>query len=253
MRPAKKLFIASLVSVAIVGLAVVALLTQQPQLIRSGATDENAPSSGVPAVCPSGTTVLFSTVETLGVGRRVNAEGTVKTMDGAWKVVMRDGVPMAEGGKKIRVEFPRDILLKSALIYDNDPKSGEQPWAINGTSLPKTNNNTWASPFTLNLTANYMEFDWGGDSPHINVCVSTAQPTQTPTPTPTPSPTVTSTPPVTQTPTATPTRTPTPTVTRTPTASPTGPLTPTTTPSPTHCPLPERPTVEILCQNCSNT
>lgn len=245
MRPAKKLFIASLVSVAIVGLAIVALLTQQPQLIGSGASEDNAPSSGVPAVCPSGTTVLFSTVETLGVGRRVNAEGTVKTMDGAWKVAMRDGVPMAEGGKKIRVEFPRDILLRSALIYDNDPKSGENPWSINGTSLPKTNNNTWTVPFSLNITANYMEFDWGGDSPHINVCVSTAQPTNTPTPTPTP--TMTPTPSVTQGPTAT------PTPSRTPTPTSTGTLTPTRTPTPSQCPLPEQPTVEILCENCSNT
>ena len=240
MPAARKLFITSIVLVAVVGLAIVTLLAQQAQLVGSGATDDEGPSSGNPASCPSGTTALFSSVEALSVGKKVNAEGTVKSMEGSWEIHLRDNVPMAERGSKIRVEFLSDVLLKAALVYDNDPKSGEQPWSINGKKLPTTNNNTWTGAYTLDIQANFMEFDNGGDSPHFNVCISTVQPTSMPTPSP--SPTMTVTPTVTVTPSVTPTGT------LTPTLSPTV----TITPSPTHCPLPEIPTVEILCQGCTS-
>lgn len=241
MSTARKLLIISIVSVVVVGLAVIVMLAQQRQLIGSGATgngDEDGPSNGSPTSCPSGTTVLFSSSGSLSVGQRVNGNGEVKSMDGSWIVGSRDGVPMAEGGKKIRVQFPQNVNLVAALIYDNDPKSGEQPWSINGRGLPTTNNNTWASASSLNIEADYMEFDNGGDSPHFNVCISTVQPTPSPSPIPT----------VTSEPSPTPIPSVTPTGTLIPTLSPTV----TVMPSPTDCPLPEKPAVEILCQGCTS-
>lgn len=159
------------------------------------------PTGPAPPSCPSDTDLLFSRSGSLNTGDSVGADGKVGSMQGSWKVGSRDGILMAEDGRTINVDFPSLTLLDTVLIFDNDPKSGEQPWSINGTSLPVTGGGKWAPPFKLNKTVTQMSFDNGGDSPHFNICIKKQTVTNTPTPTTTttltPSPTPTTPPSIT--------------------------------------------------------
>jgi hypothetical protein len=159
-----------------------------------------------PAACPPNTELLFSKSGNLNTGDGVAVGGTVSSSEGSWKVGSRNGVLMAEDGSKLSVNFPNLVYLDTALIYDNDPKSGESPWSINGKSLPVTDNNKWAPPFKLDISSTQMNFDYGGDSPHFNVCVKEQS---IPTNTPTPIPSNTNTPTPTFSPSPTPTLPPT--------------------------------------------
>ena len=162
------------------------------------------PTPTVLPSCPANTTLLFSKAGRLSVGDTLEASGELTLEEGSWSVGSRNGILMAEGGRTMRVDFPKPTLLDTVLIFDNDPKSGEQPWSINGTSLTVTDGGKWAPPFKLNLTTTQMNFDNGGDSPHFNICIKeVTTPTSTPTPTlkltptphSTPTPTITPTPP----------------------------------------------------------
>ena len=208
-------------------------LLNNRQIIRSRA-------AGTPN-CPSGTQLLFSSGTSLKVGNSVTLSGKIESVDGQAFMENKDGVPMATYVKSMNVKFPNQIILDSALIFDNDPKSGEKPWSINGVSLPVAGGGNWAPLFKLNQTTNVMNFDNGGDSSHFNVCVkTTTTATSTPHPSNTPGPT----------------RTPSPTKTRTPT--PTSEITLTKTPSPTItptvsvCPVPNAVTdVKVTCLECN--
>src|SRR3989338_10894609 len=209
------------------------------QSIRSQAA--NAPA------CPSGTQLLFSASTNLKVGETVALGGKIESISGNPKMENRDGVPLAQYVPTMKVTFPSNIILDSALIFDNDPKKGEKPWSINGVSLPPSGQGSWGPLFKLNLTTDLMSFDNGGDSSHINICVkntsSPPSPTPTPKPSNTPSPTKAITP--TKSPTPIPTSTPTPTLTPTET-----PI-PTITPTPGICPLPNAVTdIKITCEAC---
>ena len=179
------------------------------------------PSSNTPPSCPSGTQLLFSQAKNLTVGTTVGANGQVSSLNGSWVVDTQNGPLMARDGTKMTITFPQQTLLDSVFIFDNDPKSGESPWSINGVSLPVTGQGKWGPLFHLGLTSNQMVFNNGGDSPHFNICLKF---TNTPTSTPTPKPTVTPK--------------PTPTVTPKPTTTPAVSPTPTTTPAPTVTPNP---------------
>lgn len=238
----KVFFILASIGIILLLFILTLFLLNNRQIIRSRA-------AGSPN-CPSGTQLLFSSGTSLKVGNSVTLSGKVESVDGQAFIENKDGVPMATYVKSMNVKFPNQIILDSALIFDNDPKSGEKPWSINGVSLPVTGGGNWAPPFKLNLTTNVMNFDNGGDSSHFNVCVkSTITATSTPQPSNTPG--------STRTPTPTKTRTPTPTKTRTPTPTPTAELTPTETPVPTItptisiCPVPNAVTdVKVTCQTC---
>ncbi|OGM05168.1 hypothetical protein A2715_03360 [Candidatus Woesebacteria bacterium RIFCSPHIGHO2_01_FULL_39_32] len=174
------------------GVTVGVLLVQRQQLL-----EQEASSGDTPPSCPSDTQLLFSNSGDLHVGDTVGSGGSISSMQGSWKVASRNGVLMAESGAKITVDFPNSTHLDTALIYDNDPKSGEQPWSINGVSLPVTDNNEWGPPFNLNLTATQMVFNNGGDSPHFNICIKPPTITATPTATPPNTPTLTPPPEIT--------------------------------------------------------
>ncbi len=177
-----------------------------------------------PATCPAGTDYLFRTPGNLKVGDVVNFGGTITFLQDSWDVGYKGGVLLAESGEKITVTFPNEVLLHSVLIYDNDPESDEAGWSINSVLLPQTGNNDWAPVFQLNLTSTQMVFDYGGDSPHFNVCIKEAS-----TPSPTDMPTATPTEILLPTATTTPSPTSTPSPTRTATITPTGTLSPTPT------------------------
>ncbi len=136
-----------------------------------------------PVSCPSGTQYLFANVgQQLRQGGSVALEGTIASQTGTCTVITRNGVKLAQYCKKITVNFPNPVNLDTALIFDNDPKQGEQPWSINGVSLTVTGGGRWASQ-KLDITASQMIFDNGGDSSNFNVCVKTPSTTNTPTPT----------------------------------------------------------------------
>lgn len=139
------------------------------------------PTGQAPPSCPANTEILFFKSGSLSVGDTLKLDGKIDSMQGSWSVGSRDGVLMAENGSKISVSFPNNVLLDTVLIYDNDPKSGEQPWSINGVSLPETGDNKWGPPYKLNKSVTKMSFDNGGDSPHFNVCVSKQSVSPTPT------------------------------------------------------------------------
>ncbi len=177
-------------------------------------------------VCPSGTSILFTTLGTMSVGQSTNFGGKLSSVvngpTSIWDVADKEGQRAANNGYSLVVDFSSNVYLDSALIYDNDPKTGETPSKINGKSMPITPDNTWyPSPVSLALTTNKLTFAYGGDSPHFNICVKTVSTTPTNTPT--------------KAPTATPTKTvtPTPTITKTPTPSPTNTTLPSATPNPT--------------------
>lgn len=233
------LSIVSLIVVIFIGLTI--YLISNRQTLFSQATG--------PQNCPSGTQLLFPSSTSLKVGSTVALGGTIEAFngtshDGTAVMESRDGVPMIRYVVTIKVKFPTNVILDSALIWDNDPKTGETPWTINGVSLPKTANNVWAPLFKLNQTTNVMSFANGGDSSHINVCVKNA-----PNPTATPFPSNTKTPTPIKTFTPTPTKTQSPTQTRTPT--PTEGITPSITPTPSACPLPKPVTnIKVNCPLC---
>lgn len=160
--------------------------------------------------CPGGTQILFRGGMSLRVGSNTALEGRIESVEGQAFMENKDGVSMATYVKSMKVKFPGRILLHSALIFDNDPKSGEQPWSINGVSLPVTGGGNWAPLFNLNMNTDTMNFSNGGDSSHFNVCVKDSEnpPTHTPSPTKTPTPAITIT------------STPTPTITITPSVCP---------------------------------
>lgn len=149
-----------------------------------------------PVACPVGTEQLFTKTGTISPGHTTAVAGVVTTIDGSWIGESREGVLLVANGNKLTVSFPIDVVIDTVLIFDNDPKTGEKPWSINGNSLPTTPDDTWAQAYKLNITAKQMNFDYGGDSPHFNVCIkaNVPTPTRTNTPTPTPTPTLTSTP-----------------------------------------------------------
>ncbi len=186
-----------------------------------------------PEDCPSGTELLFNKkTDNIKVGDNTALGGIVNFVVGDWSIETRNGLLLAYIGKQITVNFPQSTILDTVFIYDNDPKADERPWSINGIKLPITGQNEWGPPFKLNLTSTQMIFDYGGDSPHFNICVRlplTPTPTSTPTSKPTPTPTVTISPTPTLTPTSTPSPSPTPTSTPTPTPTPSP--TPSSTPS----------------------
>ena len=203
-------------------------------------------ATGVPN-CPSGTQYLFTPSTTLKVGQTTALGGRIDSMSGNPTMENRNGIPMVQYVPAIKVTFTKNILLDSALIFDNDPKSGEKPWSINGVSLPVTGGGNWGPLFKLNQATNVMNFANGGDSSHINVCVKDSE---SPTDTPTPQPSNTPTPEASSTPT--PSRSPTPESTPTNTPTPTNSPTPTITPSPTTCPFPNAVTdVTVSCENCN--
>jgi hypothetical protein len=217
-----------------------------PAVAACSAT-KTTPTPTVPPTigkCPSGTTVLFTQSGTLSKGQSVSLGGTITSLDGTWEMKSQSGQGMAHepGGGHMTVTFPTSVLLDTVLIFDNDPKTGEKPWSINGKSLPTTSNDTWAPPYKLNLNATSLVFDTGGDSTYFNVCVKTGS-TPTPSPTKKPTPTLTPKPSVTKAPTPT----PKPTITKAPTATPTPKITktptPTVTPKPSKTPTPT-PTVK---------
>jgi len=196
------------------------------QSIRSQAA--NAPA------CPSGTQLLFSASTNLKVGETVALGGKIESISGNPKMENRDGVPLAQYVPTMKVTFPSNIILDSALIFDNDPKKGEKPWSINGVSLPASGQGKWGPLFNLNLTTNVMNFENGGDSSHINICVKESS---RPTPSPEPS--------------NTPTDTPTPSETPTPELTPTETPIPSVSPSPSVCPKPKAVTdIKISCEGC---
>ncbi|OGM22731.1 hypothetical protein A2961_03100 [Candidatus Woesebacteria bacterium RIFCSPLOWO2_01_FULL_39_21] len=147
-------------------------------------TPSPTPTSTPNLSCPSGTELLFSNLgQQLRVGGTVAQGGTISSQQGSCTVISKNGVLLAQYCKKITVDFPSSVLLDTALIFDNDPKSGEQPWSINGISLTVTGGNKWASQ-KLDKTATQMIFDNGGDSSNFNVCVKKQEATPTPTATP---------------------------------------------------------------------
>lgn len=219
--------------------------TKTPTPLPSKTSTPKPSATPVPsAVCPASTELLFANTGNLSVGTIVAAGGKVSALTGSWLTGTQSGKIMATGGSVITVDFSSPVKLDTVLIYDNDPKSGESPWSINGQSLPITPDNTWGPAYKLNVTTSQMKFNNGGDSPHFNICVVNIAPTVTPTPTktptPTPSRTPTPTPTKTPTPTPSPTKTPTPSPTKTPTPVPSATVTPTTTrtPTPTVTPVP---------------
>lgn len=146
-------------------------------------------SSGSPVNCPSGTSPLFPTsTPALTPGQNLAFGGNISNINwsGSWRTSLIDGIPMTENGNHIEITFPTPgVYIHSVLIYDNDPKSGESPWSINGINLPTTPNNSWGAMFPVNLTTSHVIFDNGGNSPHFNLCISNTgvSPTKTPTPT----------------------------------------------------------------------
>ena len=239
MLMSKKLLLV-LAAIAFVFLFILTIfLFTNRQSIRSIATA--APN------CPSGTQHLFTSSTNLRVGSTVALGGKIESLSGNPKMENRDGVPLVQYVPAMKVSFLNQVVLDSALIFDNDPKKGEKPWSINGVSLPPSGQGSWGPLFKLNLTTDLMSFDNGGDSSHINICVkntsSPPSPTPTPKPSNTPSPTKAITP--TKSPTPIPTSTPTPTLTPTET-----PI-PTITPTPGICPLPNAVTdIKITCEAC---
>ncbi len=202
--------------------------------------------------CPSGTELLFAKIGTLSTNQSLALGGKVSSLTGSWAVEDQDGVLMAAHGSKMTVQFSQSVILDTVLIFDNDPKTGEKPWSINGTALTTTGNDQWAPPFKLNQKATSMVFDYGGDSPHFNIClkpesVPTVTPTKKLTPTPTVKITPTPTKKLTPTPTVKPSKTPTPSLSVTPSISPTeGP-----TPTIPACVIPQPVTnVHVVCPYC---
>jgi|SRR3989344_3320696 len=190
-------------------------------------------AGGTPPSCPNGTQLLFTLSTSLKVGSPVALDGKITSLSGNPNMENRNGVPLVQYVPSFKVTFPKKILLDSALIFDNDPKKNEQPWTINGVTLPATGGGSWGPLFKLGQVTDAVSFDHGGDSSHINVCVKENEsPTSTPTPEPsdTPAPTEELTP--------TPTEEPTPT--------------PSHTPTPSSCPLPNPVTeVTVSCENCN--
>lgn len=201
----RALILLSIVLVVIaVGLGAYIVSTNQSTLNTS------ATGGGTPASCPSGTGMLF-TGTSLTVGTDVNFGGKITQASGSWRMDNQNGVPMAIYGTSMKVEFANDVYMDTVLIFDNDPKSGENPWSINGRSLPTTGQDQWGPPFKLDITSKTMTFDYGGDSPHFNICISQPKPTNSPTPTAKPS----------HSPTPKPSNSPTPSPSKTPTPTPT--------------------------------
>jgi hypothetical protein len=243
-------------------------------VLLSNRLSSNSQASGTVPSCPSGTNYLFSGTGDLKVGNSTNFGGRISSIvngpSSIWTMENRDGRPMAKYGYTMAVEFSSSVYLDSVLIYDNDPKSGEHAWKLNGISLPTTSDNTWyPTAYSIHLNTNKLTFDYGGDSAHYNVCVKTVSASPTPKPTSTPSPSHSPTPSPTLVPSPTATPVPTATLTPTPTCTPrpacldavprclipepaTGwcPTTPTL--SPTSCPVPASVTnVRISCPICS--
>lgn len=190
------------------------------------------PTPGVTGKCPAGTELLFAKTGGLSNGQTVGFGGTVSSLDGSWIVESRGGALLANAGRKITVTFSNEVTLDTVLIYDNDPKSGEKPWSINGKELPVTNDNSWGPPFKLNQKTKIMIFDYGGDSPHFNICLTK---TNVPTSTPKPSPSLTPK--------------PTPKISVTP--KPSSTTKPSVTPTLPACPAPKKVVnVRINCPNC---
>ncbi|OGK11773.1 hypothetical protein A2954_04940 [Candidatus Roizmanbacteria bacterium RIFCSPLOWO2_01_FULL_37_12] len=212
----------SVLVVLFIGLTIY-LLTNR-QILFSQATV--APS------CPGETQLLFTSSTSLKVGSTVALGGKIESVSGNPTMENRDGVPMVLFAPSIKVKFPHNVFLDSALIFDNDPKQGEKPWSINGVSLPVSGQGKWAPLFKLNLTSDIMNFENGGDSSHFNVCVKDIpSPSSTPFPSNTPGPTKT----------PTPQSTPTPFETQIPSGSPT----------PSICPKPNAVTdIQISCKAC---
>lgn len=228
--------ILTIVAIIVVAFIVVTVyLITNRQILFSQATG--------PTNCPSGTQLLFTSSTSLRVGSTVALGGKIESLSGNPTMENRDGVPLVQYAPAIKVSFPNKITLDSALIFDNDPKSGEKPWSINGVSLPVSGQGKWGPLFKLNQFTNVMNFENGGDSSHINVCVKTSS---QPSPTPTPNPS--NTPGPTKTPSPTKTRTPTPTKTPSPTKTPT----PEITITPSVCPIPNAVTdVNVTCPICT--
>lgn len=148
------------------------------------------PRGNVPS-CPSDTTPLFSKTQSLNVGTIVEANGKVTSETGGWIVENRQGLLMATEGNTLTIEFPTQVIMDTVLIYDNDPKTGEKPWSINGKSLPVSGQDQWGPAYKFNETSNKLMFDYGGDSPHFTVCIKKISSTSTPKPSNTPPPTAT--------------------------------------------------------------
>src|SRR3989344_654597 len=148
----------------IIGIIVVAFIVLTVYLITHRQTLFSQ-ATGAPT-CPSGTQLLFTSSTSLRVGSTVALGGKIESLSGNPTMENRDGVPLVQYVPSIKVTFSRKILLDSALIFDNDPKSGEKPWSINGVSLPVAGQGKWGPLFKLNQLTNVMNFENGGDSSH---------------------------------------------------------------------------------------
>lgn len=221
----KKLLLVLVVIAVVPFFLLTIFLITNRQSIRSRAS---AASS-----CPSGTQYLFTSSTNLRVGSTVALGGKIENTQSNPTMESRDGVPLVMSLQTMKVGFPNNVVLDTALIFDNDPKQGEKPWSINGQSLPVTGGGNWGPPYKLNQITNVMNFDNGGDSPHFNICVKETSPQPSPTPIPKPS------------------STPTPTITPTPESTLTETPIPSVTPSPSICPKPNPVTdVKITCEAC---
>lgn len=132
--------------------------------------------ASVPApMCPVGTMPLFAWKGNLKAGDMTNAGGHVTNTEGAWKVGSKEGQLMAsskEGGLLV-VKFPTDVYVDSALVYDNDPSSGETGLVVNELPMPTTPDHGWATQ-ELGWLSSWVVIE-GEDSAYINLCVYTLQ------------------------------------------------------------------------------
>ena len=67
------------------------------------------------------------------------------------------------------ISFSTDIHISSVLWRDNDPKSGEAGWSLNGVAGPITGDDSTLVS-SVNITTSTVTIDAGGDSGGIDFC-----------------------------------------------------------------------------------
>ncbi len=187
--------------------------------------NNDRPSNTIP-YCPAGTEMLFDSNSPSAINKGIQTKfgGNVTEVSRTWtKQTVSNNTLITTNDENrnntdLAITFPAYINLDSVLIYDNDPKSGERYWSVNGIELnhraPGDQDNKWAPLHRISQDVQTITLDTGGDSAHINFCIR-KQKDNTPTPTKSVTKTPTPTKAVTPTPTKYPSITPTPTQTQT--------------------------------------
>jgi len=97
----KKWLLAGISVVVVLFIALTVYLISNRQILFSQAT--GAPS------CPSGTQLLFTSSTSLKVGSTVTFGGKIESIVGSSSIENRDGVPMIQYVKAIKVTFPHNF------------------------------------------------------------------------------------------------------------------------------------------------